>query len=131
MTKNILILILLIAAVGAISAAIAAVRAGTLTAPADLAAKGLAASRKSAAVFFGLFVPVVTGVIAFFVLRFLSARSPATYETSFLWLAIGVAVVFTGLAAVVFKMRGFVEFTAMHVLYVAAFGWLMPRLLVF
>jgi hypothetical protein len=32
------------------------------------------------------------------------------------------------MAAVVFKMRGFVEFTALHVLYVAGFGWIIPML---
>ena len=34
----------------------------------------------------------------------------------------------TILAAVVFKMRGFVEFTVLHVAYVAALGWIMPML---
>jgi hypothetical protein len=45
-------------------------------------------------------------------------------------LVVVVAAVFTVIAAVVFKMRGFVELTALYVLYVAGFGRLMPRLLV-
>jgi hypothetical protein len=46
----------------------------------------------------------------------------------FLFLSVGVGIVLTILAAVVFKMRGFVEFTALHVVYIAALGWLMPML---
>jgi len=47
----------------------------------------------------------------------------------FLFLAIGIAVLFTVLAAVVFKMRRFVELTTLHILYAAGFGWIMPKLL--
>lgn len=39
----------------------------------------------------------------------------------------GIAIVFTILAAAVFKMRGFIELTALHVFYVAGFGWIMPK----
>jgi hypothetical protein len=40
-----------------------------------------------------------------------------------------MALVFTVLAAIVFRMRGFAEFTALHVVYTVGFGWVMPRLL--
>jgi hypothetical protein len=49
-------------------------------------------------------------------------------QTNYLLLAVGIGVVLTILSALVFKMRGFVEFTALHVLYIAGFGWMMPRL---
>jgi hypothetical protein len=32
-------------------------------------------------------------------------------------------------AAVGFKMRGFVEFTALHAFYVTGIDWVMPKLL--
>jgi hypothetical protein len=70
------------------------------------------------------------GFISFYVFRFMNTRWPASAETSLLWLAIGIAVLFTVMAAVIFKMRGFVELTFLHILYVAIFGWLMPKLIV-
>lgn len=85
---------------------------------------------RSSVIFYGLFMPVLVGIITFYVLRFMNARWPATAETSILWLAIVIALLFTVMAAVVFKMRGFAELTALHVLYVGSFGWLLPRLLV-
>jgi hypothetical protein len=128
MSKNFLTLLAIIAAIGVVSAILVYIRAGSLTSPADIAAKGLAAVRRSSVLFYGLFMPILVGVITFYVLRFMNARWPATAETNILWLAIGVAVVFTVMAAVVFKMRGFAELTALHVLYVGSFGWLLPRL---
>jgi hypothetical protein len=128
MSKNLLSLITIIAAVGVISAAIAYLRAGSMASPADIAAKSLEAVRQSSVFFYGLFMPVLFGVISFFVLRFMTARWPATAETSILWLAIGIGLVFTVMAAVVFKMRGFAELTVLHILYIASFGWLLPRL---
>ena len=55
-------------------------------------------------------------------------RYPANPQTMFLSLAIGIGVVLTVLAAVVFKMRGLVEMTTLHILYIARFGWLIPVL---
>jgi hypothetical protein len=128
MSKNVLTLIAIIAAVGAVSAIIVYLRAASLASPADLAAKGLAAARKSSLIFYGLFMPILVGIITFYVLRFMAARWPATAETSILWLAIGIGLLFTVMAAVVFKMRGFAELTALHIIYIASFGWLLPRL---
>jgi hypothetical protein len=130
MSKNFLTLILIVVAVGAISAIIAYFRAGSMASTTDIASKGLAAARRSSVIFYGLFMPVLVGIITFYVLRFMNARWPATAETSILWLAIVIALLFTVMAAVVFKMRGFAELTALHVLYVGSFGWLLPRLLV-
>jgi hypothetical protein len=36
---------------------------------------------------------------------------------------------FTTLAALVFKMKGFAELTALSMFYVAGFVWVMPKLL--
>jgi hypothetical protein len=97
--------------------------------PAELAAKGLAAIQKGNVIFFGIFMPVLVGSIAFFVYRGMLSRSPDTAQTTYLLLAAGMAIAFTILAAAVFKMRGFMELTTLHLLYVAGFGWIMPRLL--
>jgi hypothetical protein len=56
------------------------------------------------------------------------ARSADTAQSTYLFLAIGVAVLLSVLAAVVFKMRGFVELTVLHILYVLGFGWIVPSM---
>ena len=95
---------------------------------ADIASKGVAAVQKGNIIFFGVVMPLVVGVIAFFVYRGMLARSADSAPTTFLILAVGIAVVLSIMAAMVFKMRGFVELTALHVLYVAGFGWIIPLL---
>jgi len=128
MNKNLLILIGVMVVVGLISALFTYLRAEKMSPLADIASKGVAAVQKGNITFFGLFVPVLVGPIAFFVYRGMLARSADTAQTTFLFLAIGIAIVLSILAAVVFKMRGFVELTALHVLYIAGFGWVMPKL---
>ena len=128
MSRNILILIGLMVVVGVISAALTYIRTEKMSLPADIATKGLAAIQRGNLIFFGLFVPILVGPIAYYVYRSLVTRSPDTAPTTYLLLAVGLGVVFTVLAAVVFKMRGFIEFTALHVFYVVGFGWMMPRL---
>ena len=128
MLRNIAVLVGLLVVVGVISGILTYVRAGHLSPVADIQSKGLAAVQKSNLLFFGVEIPLLVGVIAFFVYRSMLARSPATANTSFLLLSVGVGVVLTILAGVVFKMRGFTEFTALHVVYIAALGWLMPLL---
>ena len=129
MSKNIYILIGVMLVIGLSSALLTHIRTEKMASPADIASKGLAAVQRGNVIFFGLFMPVVVGPIAFIVYRGMLARSPDGAQTTYLLLAIGSAIVFTILAAVVFKMRGFVEFTALHVFYVAGFGWIMPKLL--
>ena len=126
MLRNIAVLVGLLVVVGVASALLTYARAGHMSPVADLQSKGLAAVQKGNLVFFGILIPVLVGVITFLVYRGMLARSPATANTSFLLLAVGVGVVLTILAAVVFKMRGFAELTALHVVYVVALGWLMP-----
>lgn len=82
-------------------------------------------------IFFGVVLPLVVSPIAFFVYRAMQARMPDSVGITYLLLAAGIAIAFTLLAAVVFKMRGFVEFTALHVFYVVGLGWIMPRFLTF
>lgn len=79
--------------------------------------------------FYGLFMPIAVGVIAFYVFRALENRSPDSTEQTLLLLAVGIAIAFTVMAAVVFKMRAFYEFAVLHVVYTARFGWIMPLLL--
>jgi cytochrome c biogenesis factor len=130
MSKNIFILIGVMAVVGLISALLTYFRTEKIASPADIVSKGLAAVQKGNVIFFGLFVPVLVGTIAFYVYRSMLLRSADTAQTMYLLLAVGIAIVFTVLAAVIFKMRGFVEFTALHIFYVAGFGWIMPKLLI-
>ena len=129
MSKNIFILIGVMVVIGLISAMLTYIRTEKMSSPADLASKGLAAVQRGNVIFFGLFMPLLVGPIAYFAYRNMFASSSDSVETTYLLLAVGIAIVFTVLAALVFKMRGFVEFTVLHVLYVAGFGWIMPRLL--
>ena len=128
MSKNIFILIGVMVAVGFTSALLTYARAEKMSPLADIASKGLAVVQRGNLIFFGLFVPILVGPIAYYVYRNLLARSPDSAQATYLLLAVGIGVLFTVLAALVFKMRGFVEFTALHVLYIAGFGWIMPRL---
>lgn len=129
MSKNTFILVGIMVTVGLLSALLTYIRTEKMASPADIASKGLAAVQRGNVIFFGVFIPILVGPIAFYVYRSMLTRSPDTVQTTYLFLAIGIAIVFTILAAMVFKMRGFVEFTALHVFYVAGFGWVMPKLL--
>ena len=128
MNKNLLVFIGVMVVIGLISALFTYWRADKMSPLADIASKGVAAVQKGNIIFFGVFMPLLVGVIAFFVYRGMLARSADTAQTTFLFLSIGIAVVLSILAAVVFKMRGFVELSALHVLYVAGFGWIIPML---
>lgn len=130
MNKNLYILIGIMLALGIISAIITYIRADKISPLTDITAKGLDAVRRGNILFFGAFIPLLFGPASYFIYRSLLALSPDNAQTTFLLLATGVAIVLTILAAVVFKMRGFVEFLILHVLYTAGLGWLMPRLLV-
>ncbi len=128
MFRNAVVLFGLIVVLGVVSAVLTYLRAGSMSPLADIQSKGLAAVQKSNITFFGVMIPLLVGVITFFVYRSMLARSPASVHSSFLMLVIGVGVVLTVLAAAVFKMRGFAEFTVLHVAYVLALGWIMPML---
>ena len=128
MNKNLLVLIGVMVVVGLISAVLTYIRAEKMSPLADIANKGVAAVQKGNIIFFGVVMPLVVGIIAFFVYRGMLARSADTAQTTYLFLSIGIAVVLSIMAAVVFKMRGFAELTALHVLYVAGFGWIIPML---
>jgi hypothetical protein len=127
MSRNILGLIGVMVVVGLVSALLTYLRAEKMSPAGDILQKGLAAVQRGNLIFFGLFVPILVGPIAYYVYRNLLARSPDSAPTTYLLLAVGIGIVFTVLAALVFKMRGFVELTALHVLYIAGFGWIMPR----
>ena len=45
-----------------------------MASPADIASKGLAAARRSSVIFYGQFMPILVGIITFYVLRFMNAR---------------------------------------------------------
>ena len=128
MSKNFLVVVGVIVIVGFISALLTYFRSEKMASPTDVASKGLAAVQKGTLIFYGIFMPVLVGLISFYVYRGMLARNPETAQTIFLGLAAGLGIVLTILAAVVFKMRGFFEMTTLHILYVASFGWITPLL---
>lgn len=128
MNKNWLVVIGAMLIIGLVSALFTYFRSEKMASPTDIASRGLAAVQKGNVIFYGVFMPVLVGLISFYVYRGMLTRSPETAQTTFLYLAIGLGLVLTVLAAVVFKMRGFVEMTTLHLLYIAGFGWLTPML---
>jgi hypothetical protein len=128
MNRNVLVALGIMVVLGVISEVLTYLRAEKMSPVSDIATKGLAAVQRGNLTFFGVFIPVLVGVCSFLAYRTLLARSPATAQTSYLLLAIGIGVALSIAAAVVFKMRGFVEFTVLHVIYIGGFGWLMPLL---
>jgi hypothetical protein len=128
MNKNWLVVFGVIVVVGFVSALLTYIRSEKMASPADIASKGLASVQKGNLIFYGIFMPVLVGLISFYIYRGMLVRYPANPQTVFLALAIGIGVVLTVLAAVVFKMRGFVEMTTLHILYIAGFGWIIPLL---
>jgi uncharacterized membrane protein len=128
MNKNWFVVIGAMVIVGLISALFTYFRTEKMASPTDIASKGLAAVQRGNIIFYGLFMPVLVGLLSFYVYRGILARSPDTAQTIFISLAIGIGIVLTILAAVVFKMRGFFEMTALHILYIASFGWFTPML---
>ncbi|MGE5642928.1 MAG: hypothetical protein ACM3Y8_07940 [Byssovorax cruenta] len=128
MNKNWLVVIGVMVIVGLISALFTYWRTEKMASPTDIASKGLAAVQKGNIIFYGFFMPVLVGLVSYYVYRGILARSPDTAQTIFVSLAIGIGIVLTVLAAVVFKMRGFLEMTTLHLLYIAGFGWFTPML---
>ena len=130
MDKNVLNLGGIVLVIVVISAMLVYWRAETFGAPEDIAARGLSTVRREAVAFYGI-LPVVFGVIAWFVYKYFINHWPKNADTNYFLLALGIGLGFTVLAALVFKGRGFTEFVALHIIYLAGFGWVMPRLLAF
>lgn len=78
MSKNIFILIGVMVVVGLISALLTYIRSDKMAASAELASKGLVAIQKGNVIFYGMFMPIPVGSMAFFVYRGMLARSPGT-----------------------------------------------------
>jgi hypothetical protein len=129
MDRNSLVLAGLVIVIAAAGALLTYWRSESMATPADIAARGLTTVQRDAVLFYGLFLPIVVGVISWFVYKGMYGQSPDTAARNLLLLAIGIGIAFTVLAAIVFKMRGFSEFLILHIVYAAGFGWMMPRLL--
>lgn len=129
MNKNTFVLIGIMLTVSIISVAIAHLRIAYMTAPDVLASQGLSSVKKQGYIFYGIFLPAVVGLISLYAFRYLEAHRPAGALTAYHVLAIGLGLLLTISAAVVFKMRGFTEFLVLHILYITLFGWIMPLLL--
>lgn len=118
--------VIVIVAVALVSGVYAYWRAGALVSPQTIAEKGLAVARRDNAIFYAL-VSIVIGAIGFFVFRGMLRSAPEAAQGRFLLLAAGIGAVFEIIAAIVFKMRGIVDFTVLHLLHIAGYGWLLPR----
>lgn len=129
MSENMQALVGVIVVIAVLSALLVAWRAESMAQPGDLEKRGLGAVRRDAVLFYGIALPVVVGVITYYVYRWMNGRWPDDAQTYILLLAVAIAVIFTAMAAAVFKMRGFAEFVILHVLYVIGFGAVLPRLL--
>jgi len=127
MSPSLVRLALLILIVAAISGVYAFLRAATLTMPDQLAAKGLERARWDTAVFY-VGVAVVVGILGTFVFGWMGGATSPNAPRSFLLLALGIGVALEIMAAVVFKMRGLADFTALHIVQIVGFGWLLPML---
>jgi hypothetical protein len=103
-------------------------RAGVLASAQQIAARGLTGASRDTAVFYAG-VAVVVGVIAFVVFRAMANAAPDAAPGRFLLLAVAIGVVLQIMAAVVFKLRGFIDFGLLHLLHIAGFGWLLPQLM--
>lgn len=126
MSKNYIILGGITLSLAVLSAIITYFRAGSMSPTHDIATKGLAAIQRGNILFFGLFMPAITGWISYKVWLNMQTKYGAMAQSKFIILAIIMGVVFTILAAVVFKMRGFSEFLILHIFYVIGLGYLMP-----
>lgn len=125
MPKSYLSVGILIVALTIVSAVYTYLRAGVLASPEQIASKGLAVARRDTAVFYAG-VAVAFGVIGFFVFRGMLHASPLLAARNFLFLAIGVGVLLEIMAAIVFKMRGLLDLTVLHILFIVSYGWLLP-----
>jgi hypothetical protein len=126
MPRSLVSVAIVVAVVALVSGVYAYLRAASLASPQTIAEKGLAAARRDNAVFYTI-VSVVTGVIGTIVFRGMLRSAPEAADGRFLLLAIGIGVVFEIMAAIVFRMRGIVDFTVLHLLHIAGYGWILPR----
>lgn len=127
MPRSLLSIAVLIIAVALVSAIYTYIRANVIAAPDQIASKGLPAASQDTAVFYA-FVAVLVGVIGFFVFRGMLHSSPDSASRNFLFLAVGIGIVFEIMGAVIFKMRGLADLTLLHLLHIAGYGWLLPRI---
>lgn len=129
MSKNLLVLGGVTIFLAVTSALITYFRAETMSPVNDITTKGLAAIQRGNILFFGVFMPLITGLISYRVWLNMQANYGVAAQTKYLLLAILLGVIFSIMAALVFKMRGFWEFLILHVIYVIGLGWVMPLLI--
>jgi hypothetical protein len=125
MPRSLVSVTLLVVGLSLVSAIYAYLRAGVLASADQLAARGLGGASRDTAIFYAG-ITLLVGVLAYFVYRALFNAAPEAAPGRFLWLAIGIGVVLEILAAVVFRMRGLLEFTVLHAAHIAGLGWLLP-----
>jgi hypothetical protein len=126
MPKSLLSVVVLIIAVTFVSAIYTYFRSSVIAAPDQIASKGLPVVSRETAVFYA-FVAILVGIIGFFVFRGMLHSAPDSAPRNFLYLAIGIGIVFEILGAVIFKTRALADLTLLHILHIAGYGWLLPR----
>lgn len=128
MSKSLLFPTVLVIVVTLVSAAYAYFRASVLATSDQIATKGLEAASRDTAVLYAL-VSVGVGVIGYFAFRAMFNSSPDTVQSNFLLLALGIGIMLEVMGLVVFKMRGIMDLTVLHVVHILGYGWLLPQLL--
>lgn len=126
MSRNNIVYWVTVFTIALISAILVYVRSGYMASSDQLKKQGLAAVQRESVIFYGVFMPLVTGFFALKTYHSFLAKYGSGANWNYLLLAASMAIGFTVLAALVFKGRGFVEFTVLHIVYAAGFGWIMP-----
>lgn len=122
--RNLWVVLISFAAVAAVSVVWALLRSGDMAPAADIAKRGLTVIKRENLVFFGVIMPAVVALCSFYTYRRWYIGQPL----QFLFLALGLGVALSILAAIFYR-KAFYDFTFLHVVHIAVFGWLMPMFL--
>jgi hypothetical protein len=126
MSRSSVSVAVLIAALTLVSALYTYYRAQVFTTSDQLARKGLVATRRETAIFYAG-VTIVVGIVSYYIYRAMVRASPDAAAARFLLLAIAVGLALEMMAALVFKMKGIADFTVLHLLHIAVYGWMLPH----
>ncbi len=133
MFKNLLTALIVILPVTLVSGGLTYWRAGPLTEEKTPAAVRKGPEMSAATLTFAAIAfSVLFGLIAAALYTWMSGRWPGTAFNVYLWLSIGLTFFFSIAAAIVrpaAKMSGVPECVALHILFGAGYGWLLPLLI--
>jgi hypothetical protein len=121
MQKNALELLGSFVIVAVISIVLVYFRSEGMTTAEILAKRGLGTIKRENIIFFGLVMPATVCLISYFVYRRWYVGQPI----HFLFLAIGMGIVLSIMAAIFYR-KAFYELALLHVIHIFFFGWLLP-----